>query len=277
MNILLIGGAGYIGSRLSRALEARGHAISVIDPRILGAEPGLPFPCEAYDVREWTPGKEPQGPHAKMRQPDVVIWLASIHDVGNDRESDWEAIAYELMVKLPLEWAAATQKAGGRFIYFSSTRAGTHTNRLYGRMKRRFEQLAMSHERPPTIIRPGTVWGSLDDSGALPNRVHTVVNRMLVQPDWRPEPLEESFFTCRYRTLEHVVVDLVEKPDHAWGSTIVPVTDTILPITGKLLAEEGRAPVSGQVWELEKKHSPHLTDLGEHPMRAYERYYLQGD
>lgn len=267
MNVLLVGGAGYIGSRLARTLEERGHTCQTIDAGIL-ARPGS-FHGE-HDVRSGGLSTDPFSVHFERESftyPDrapVVIWLASIHDVPKDQEEQWREIAYDLMVRLPEKWAKATIESGGRFIYFSSTRAGTHPDRLYGWLKRRFERV-----RPfgTTVVRPGTVWGALSET--LPNRCHTVVNRMLIDSQWLPEPLEEPFFTCQYAFLERVVVDLVERPQTVWQGLVVPLTDTLVPITGAKLAGGWRP--QGYASEA----VPRGLEMGEHPMEAYRRYYLE--
>lgn len=251
MKILLIGGAGYIGSRLRRALEMLNHDVAIVDPEILT---GKPDPIE--DVRELVPS---QGELA-----DVTVWLASIHDVSEDEAPEWGRIAHELMVRLPQDWNTAVQARGKRFIYFSSMRAATHKNRLYGWMK----ALAESVLRGATILRPGTVWGGLAPS--LPNRTHTLLNRMLVQPQWRPEPHTDPFFTCNMKRVVHAVTELIEEPRHAWSGLTIPLVDQKSPITGKQIVEGWRP----QGWSKEMNRANTVL-MGKHPMELYRQYYLE--
>lgn len=246
MNILLIGGAGYIGSRLSAALEELGHKTIILDANLLSGGGGQDVRTAPVEVAPY----------------DAIVWLASIHDMSG-QEEEWQSIAYQLMVSKPLEWATAAAAQYVPFLYFSSTRAGTHPDSQYGWNKARFESI---RPRGTTVVRPGTVWGMLDME--LPNRTHTIVNRMIVDSAWMPSPGNQPFFTCAMRWLIPRVVSLIVNPDHVMRGLILPVTDQERPITGAALAG-GLRPAG-----FEAEPNPGITELGEHPMELYERYYF---
>lgn len=252
MNVILVGGHGYLGSRVRVALEADGAHPLVVDPGILQkvddcSQDVLKMPYHYHEV-----------------EGDVVVWLASIHEVPESSRLVWQDIAYDLMVKTPMEWAAAVGTAGGRFIYISSTRAGTHPDGLYGWNKRRFELLTAGDDHV-TVIRPGTIWGGLSET--LPNRTQTVINKMLTS-DWLPEPLWEPFFTCHIDIIVNIIQALLVAPDHRDAGLIRTATDTFIPITGADLAGGWRPP-GYAVEPVPDKIHPEC-----HPMELYEAYYF---
>jgi len=252
MNIILVGGAGYLGTRLNVALQSAGVSVEITDPGILQGTDDA-----SQDVLKM--------PVPSFTAADVVVWLASIHEVPDESRLVWQDVAYRLMIETPLKWAAAVGEAGGRFIYISSTRAATHTNRLYGWNKRRFEILTVAEDHV-TVLRPGTIWGNLSET--LPNRTQTVINRMLTDGTFQVEPHTEPFFTCHMDRLLIAIVELLPFSDHCNSGLIRAVTDTRLPITGKDLAGGWRPE------NYATEPVPANIPVTEHPMKLYEAYYF---
>lgn len=259
MNVILVGGLGYLGSRLNVVLQGAKVSVDVVDPGILQGIPDSSSAALAFsqDVLQMSV--------PSFTEDDVVVWLASIHEVPDESRLVWQDVAYELMVTVPLRWASAVGKAGGRFIYISSTRAATHTDRLYGWNKRRFEILTVAEDHV-TVLRPGTIWGALSET--LPNRTQTVINRMLTDATFQVEPHTEPFFTCHMYRIVGFIKELIRFSSHVDSGLILAVVDTGCPVTGAILASGKRPP--GYAAEPVPENLP----VTEHPMKLYETYYF---
>lgn len=249
--IVLVGGAGYIGTRLQTLLNAQGQEFEVVDPGILN----IFLRRQNADALKIFPiGK-------------TVVWLASIHELREgDLEEDWRVLAQSLMVSAPLAWAQHALGAGGKFIYVSSMRAETAPERLYGKMKLRAERKLLALSEDVTVVRPGTVWGGL--APGRPNRVHTLVNRLLLEPDLTIFPGQEPFYTTHMPRL----VGELERLIRARRTGIMQCTDYTTPTNGALM-KAGHRP---RLFDMEAglTDAPAiLAEKTQHPMDLYAEYY----
>jgi nucleoside-diphosphate-sugar epimerase len=220
----VVGGRGYIGSRLARRLTELGYDVNVIDPGYTISD----TPDESQDVTD--PGFEIPNDGAP------VVWLACIHRLPpevDDSLAEWERYADQLMVESPREWIQADHP----IIYVSSMQVVTQEDYdLYADCKQNFETMFVGRAGV-RIIRPGTVWGGLIE-GDQTNRVQTVVNKWLVGgalPDehWRA-------YTTRIQNLLDVLESSVvrafdgELPGDVWAVTDICRPTVATDITPKV-------------------------------------------
>ena len=78
MTVLITGGSGMIGSAISKALIAKGHAVSILT-RKLPAEP----PSQGLRYHQWNPEKGLMDA-AAIRTADAIVHLAGAN-VGDGR------------------------------------------------------------------------------------------------------------------------------------------------------------------------------------------------
>ena len=84
MNVLITGGAGFIGSHLADRLIARGDNVSVIDNLLTGRRENLPKDVKFYNkgVEEWC------GYIFDSEKPDIVIHAAASYNDPDNWERD---------------------------------------------------------------------------------------------------------------------------------------------------------------------------------------------
>jgi nucleoside-diphosphate-sugar epimerase len=119
MKVLVVGGAGYIGSTLSRQLWQAGHEVTVFDLLLFGGESLLPllgrprFQLVKGDIRDRA------ALAAVMTGHDAVVLLAAI--VGEPACNRDPAAAVETNLQGARNVLAATQAAGIPRFVFGST------------------------------------------------------------------------------------------------------------------------------------------------------------
>lgn len=259
MKIYLIGGDGYIGTRLQEALDADELEYVVIDPRVYGDK-------EGEDVGNVYPPEEPA----------IVVWLASFHRTPpgysrlahSDREK-WEIAYAKLMQQEAEKWALL----GHSVIYISSMQLVTNPGDLYSMSKSRAERLLLTPEVNSQILRFGTVWGSLDQDPARPQ---TAVNAALLGT-----PPDEHYiaYTTHMRLAIDAIMEAIYSP---FLNTIKCVVDDLVPATRetfeflidrkarklntwqKLFLQEARRISSDRAQELSKQ---------THPTELLARFY----
>lgn len=124
MNILLTGGAGYIGSHTAIELTAKGHSVVVIDNLVNSSQEALrrvetivekPIPFYETDVRD----AEILDKIFSKHQIDAVIHFAGLKAVGESVEKPLEYYATNIESSLTL--FAAMQRHGIKKLVFSSS------------------------------------------------------------------------------------------------------------------------------------------------------------
>ncbi len=97
MNILVTGGAGYVGSNLVPHLLQEGHRVRVLDNLTFGGR-GL-LPCFGYSGFEFVKGdvREPRAMRESTKNIDLIIHLAAI--VGYPACKKDAALAHEVNVE----------------------------------------------------------------------------------------------------------------------------------------------------------------------------------
>ncbi|MFD7641622.1 NAD-dependent epimerase/dehydratase family protein [Kitasatospora sp. NPDC059795] len=187
MRIVLLGGAGYLGSAASHHLAALGHQVTVVDGLIYrrGDDPARLLPPSVSFV------------HGDLRDPemlatasagaDTVVHLGGV--VGEPASQVDERLAVELNYASPLIAADAARRAGiGHFVFFSSCSVyGMHEGTVdedtapnplgvYARTKVLAERqlpCALGEQVALTSLRLATVHGS-----SPRQRLDSVVNKM---------------------------------------------------------------------------------------------------
>ncbi|MFF0414880.1 NAD-dependent epimerase/dehydratase family protein [Kitasatospora sp. NPDC004745] len=187
MRVVLLGGAGYIGSVASHHLTALGHDVSVVDGLIYN---------RGDDLRRLLPGAA-RFEYGDLRDPallaracagaDTVVHLGGI--VGEPASQVDEGLAVELNYASPLIAAEAAKTAGaGHYVFFSSCSVyGMHEGTvdedtepnplgIYARTK------VLAERRLPDVLGADTMLTSLRLAtvhGSSPRqRLDSVVNSM---------------------------------------------------------------------------------------------------
>ncbi len=170
MNILVTGGAGYLGSVLVPKLLARGHKVRVVDVGYFGTShlrtlrPGIELIRE--DVRRFTQDKQECA--RALENIDCVIHLAAI---SNDPSAELNPVLTEQVNFQATQALAEAAKArGARFLFSSSCS-------VYG-------------EAPGEVDETGLV-------NPLTAYAHSKVNSdrflaSIATPDWRPVSLRNG-------------------------------------------------------------------------------------
>ncbi len=180
MNIIILGGTGFVGSHLARRLHADGHTITIATRYAPGARhltvlPGLKVrQCNPYDIESLTSALEGQ--------------QAAINLVGilNERGFGGKGFArahVELVEKLMIACEAARVE---RLVHMSALNAGNGDSyylKTRGEAEAMLQRTARGGQQHVTIFRPSTIFGP-DDS--FLNRFATLLRISPVLPLARP-------------------------------------------------------------------------------------------
>ncbi len=116
LNIIVTGGAGFIGSHVSDALVNAGHRVVVLDDLSSGFEKNVPkgATLEVADIRS-----EKAANVVSQVKPDVIYHLAAQMDV---RKSVYDpSFDADVNIRGPLNLLEAGRKVGLKQVVFSST------------------------------------------------------------------------------------------------------------------------------------------------------------
>ena len=142
MNVLVTGGAGYIGSHAVRALMDAGHGVVVLDNLVRGHRAAVPagVPFVKGDIRDAALLAET----FEIFPIDAVMHFAAVSEVGESMADP--AKYYRDNVAATLSLLESLHKAGIRKIVFSSTAA------VYGEPE-------ACPIREDAVLRPTNVYG----------------------------------------------------------------------------------------------------------------------
>lgn len=240
--VYLVGGGGYVGSRLDKELKTLGWETNIIDLGLFGRKDFMPQDVLTVPVPDdgWP-----------------VVWLASVHDATvRPWEVEWSEIARKIMVHAPLAWVE-----NHPMVYVSSMRAVTGTHRMYGAIKRLAEIRLLEEGACCAIVRPGTVWGGFDPE--LPNRTMTAINKYIITGEISPE---YSCWTINMSDLVARIVSLLHRKD--FNQQILNVTDFPYSPTTFLRIEQWD---HDGVFGMERAKGIELGE--EHPMKLFAEHY----
>lgn len=147
-NILITGGAGIVGARLSKRFLAMGHSVRVLTLPGQGESRRLPKDVEIFygDVRK------PESLLAPFQDVDTVCHLAAV--ILARKKEDFEKINLEGTRNVLLAAKSAGVK---RFLFVSSISVTYPDLTDYGFSKLRAETLVKNMGIPFTIVRPTLV------------------------------------------------------------------------------------------------------------------------
>lgn len=255
--ILVIGGAGYIGSHLVRKLLARKYRVVVLDRLLFGAESLEPlkqdprFQLIQGDVRNL--------PDLLLafREADAVIHLAAL--VGDPSCQIDEALTIELNYESTQMIADLCRLHGIERLLFASTCSVygqsdgivDETGRLeplslYAKTKRQSEELllqASNGDAAPCILRLGTVFG-LSPRPRFDLVVNTMTARALQEGkitvfggnQWRPSvhvaDVAEAFCLCLEADLSKIRGEIFNVGSNHLNRTVLEIAQTVSRETG---------------------------------------------
>jgi UDP-glucose 4-epimerase len=123
MNVLLTGGAGYIGSHMARVLSRPGHRVVAYDSLVKGHRASLDLPLVVGDVADGAA----LAAALRKHEIDTVIHLAAFIEAGESVENPHKYFANNTVIGLSL--LEAMRECGVQRMVFSSTAA------VYGQPK----------------------------------------------------------------------------------------------------------------------------------------------
>lgn len=191
MHILVVGGAGYIGSHTVRQLLAAGHQVTVLDNLSSGHAQALPpqVALVKADLLDYAALKAALEAH----QPDAVIHFAALIEVGESMRSPGRyylnnvAGSVNLLQaivdtrKIPVVFSSTAAVYGDAETVPIPEEAPKQPTSTYGHTKLMVEQIlhdfGMAHGLPYTVLRYFNVCGAHPDHTIgedHPNKTHLI-------------------------------------------------------------------------------------------------------
>lgn len=169
MNVLVTGGAGFIGSHLAEALLAEGHRVAVVDNLSTGKRENIPAEAHFYeiDIRDAALGKV-----FAEEKPDVVCHHAAQMSVLISMREPTHDASHNIIGSLNVLGCA--QASGVKRLIFASSGGTVYGEPQtlpvtedhptvplspYGISKLSFEHYLRISEVPHTILRYANVYG----------------------------------------------------------------------------------------------------------------------
>jgi len=173
MNILIFGGAGFLGSYVADELTARGHTVRIFDRK---PSPWLPAAQSIVgDVLD------NNAVEAAMVGAEAVYHFAGIADLNYSIDHPGETMTVNVMGTLNLLEAARCSGVG-RFVLASSAYVFSGKGGFYGVSKKAcelmLEEYAANFGLDYTVIRYGSVYGERADAT---NRIHRLLHQALTE------------------------------------------------------------------------------------------------
>ncbi|MEF8773949.1 MAG: complex I NDUFA9 subunit family protein [Halobacteriales archaeon] len=152
MNVLVVGGTGFIGSKLCGELVERGHDVTALsrDP----SETALPDAVETYagDVTDY------DGIEGAFEGRDAVVYLVALSPLFDPKGG---GNVHDRVHLGGTRNALAAAEAHGveRFVHMSALGADPDGPTAYLRAKGKAEQAVMESDRDWVVFRPSVVFG----------------------------------------------------------------------------------------------------------------------
>ena len=150
MNVLVIGGSGFVGTHLSRYLLHRGHRVTVASRRGQGAVPGVRYVAANAGQN--------LGLEQAVQEQEAIIYL-----VGIIRERGGQSFQQAHVDGVRHSLQAAKAAGVRRFVHMSALGARLGTGSRYFETKAQGEELVRSSGLEWTILRPSLIFGPGDD------------------------------------------------------------------------------------------------------------------
>ena len=152
MNVLVIGGTGFIGSHLVRELTDRGHTVTALSRHATSAD--LPDGVQAYDgdVTDY------QSIEGAFEGQDAVVFLPALTPLFQPRGGNamHDKVHYGGTENA---LAAAEEHGVKRFVQMSNINASPDGRTAYMRAKGRAEERVKASDRDWVVFRPSIVFG----------------------------------------------------------------------------------------------------------------------
>lgn len=174
MNVLILGGAGFLGSYVVDELVGRGHDVTVFDlhpsPYINGSAKMI-----VGDIMDGA------AVEAAVQGMEAVYNFAGLADLNDSIDKPVETVTLNVMGNLNV--LEACRKHGvRRFVYASSVYVFSRKGAFYGVSKKSseliVEQYGEQYGLDYTIIRYGSVYGERGDAN---NRIYRIIRQALLE------------------------------------------------------------------------------------------------
>jgi len=171
MNILLIGGSGFVGSHLAGRLTAEGHVLLVPTRRPERARHLLPLPTTRVVQADVFDESQLEG---LAREAEAIVNLVGILKGDFDR----------VHVRLPELIGRVARRSGvGRVVQVSALRAAVDAPSAYLRSKAAGEEALRASLPRAVVVRPSVIFGSGDSF------IHLFARLQCLLPPYLPLPL----------------------------------------------------------------------------------------
>ena len=155
LNILVIGGSGFIGSHTSDALSNKGHKVSILDknlsPWIKGNQKMIIGDIMDKDILQ-----------ASMKNIDCVYYFAGIADIDDARSNPFKTIEVNIM-GLVIALESATKNNIKKFIYASTMYVYSSAGSFYRASKQAAEIIIETYQEnyglDYVFLRYGSLYG----------------------------------------------------------------------------------------------------------------------
>lgn len=236
MNVLVVGGTGFIGTHLSRVLVERGHDVTVLS-RSPGDE-GLPdgVATASGDVTEYDSIAD------AFEGQDAVVYLVALSPLFKPDDGDE---MHELVHYGGTEncLRAAEEHDVDRFVQLSALGADSGANTHYLRAKGRAEEAVRDSDLDWVVFRPSVIFGEGGEFVGFTKRL-----KKLFAPAVPLYPLPGGGTQTRFQPIwvgdfVPMVADAVEDDDHVGQVYEIggPEVLTLRDVTNLVYDAEGKS------------------------------------
>jgi len=164
MNVLVVGGSGFVGTSLSRELAGRGHDVTVLSRSPDDGDLPKNVATVAGDVTDY------DSIEGAFEGQDAVVYLVALApmfkpDGGNEMHDRVHRKGTENCLR------AAKEHGVERYIQQSALAADTDANTHYLRAKGRADEAVRASDRDWVIFQPSIIFGDGDEFQAFTKRL----------------------------------------------------------------------------------------------------------